>query len=323
MAQRFLLAIIFLLGAGASPAFAWGCDGHQAIAIIAERLLGTATLRAVTGVLTASRVDPALDRFCGPERDLMADAATWADDQRSLDPATAGWHFINFPRAVARPAVDHRALCARRNCVVDAIVDQFRLLTSSRDARVRANALRFIVHFAGDIHQPLHTITNGDRGGNCMPVTDHGEAPREDPRSHSFSPNLHQVWDSNVIDRLMRTRGLADARALATHVGTVSPIRPAVAAPPTAATVSSWARESFEIARDVTYGGLPVRVPIEPAAAGTLSGCDDNNRVGRRMASLRARLDDDYDRVVVPVILSQMRLAGERLAAMLMAAFPG
>src|SRR5262245_40185202 len=110
-------AVIFLV-AGASNAFAWGCEGHQTVAILAERLLPADTLRAVNGVLTAAPIDRQLDRYCGHEADLMADASTWADDQRSVDGSTASWHFINLPRALGANAVDYRRYCAHGNCVV-------------------------------------------------------------------------------------------------------------------------------------------------------------------------------------------------------------
>jgi hypothetical protein len=76
-----------------------------------------------------------------------------------------------------------------------------------------------------------------------------------------------------------------------------------------------------QLARTVAYGQLPVKVPVEPADALAFASCADNNHVGRRMADLRA--DCRQLSTSVPVILTQIQLAGERLAAVLMAAFPG
>ena len=101
--------------------------------------------------------------------------------------------------------------------MVDAIASQYRILTTTTDPTAKGNALRYIIHFVGDLHQPLHTTTNGDRGGNCLPITYYDQTPHEDDL-HNYRPNLHSVWDDLTIRRLMTTRGLSDARALADYV---------------------------------------------------------------------------------------------------------
>ena len=304
-----------LIAAGPSKTFAWNCDGHRAVVFVAERLLSAKTLAAAKAVLTASPPDPGLRRsFTALSSDVLADAATWADDYRDTDPGTASWHFINFPRSIGADTAAYKKYCPNGQCIVDAIVAQFQTLTTAADPKRRANALRFLLHLVGDIHQPLHAITNGDRGGNCLPVTYFTEAPQEDDR-HGFSPNLHRVWDGDSIRRLMSSRGLADARALAGHIAQ-SQLPPTVAAAaPTAAGVNEWARASNGLARDVAYGRLPVRTPVEPGTAITLSSCDDNNHVARRMAALHERIEASVEQAGVPVIVSQLRLAGVRLAA--------
>ena len=316
-----LIAGLLIL-AGPSNAFAWSCDGHRAVVFVAEQLLGAKTIGTAKAVLTASPPDPALRRSCpAVAADVLADAATWADDYRDADPGTAGWHFINFPRSIGGDTAAYRRYCPNGNCIVDAIVAQFQVLKTSADPTRRANALRFVLHLVGDIHQPLHAITNGDRGGNCLPVAYFTEAPQEDDR-HGFSPNLHRVWDGDSIRRLMIARGLADARALAGNLAQGQLPQTVAAAAPTAAGVTEWARAANTLARDVAYGRLPVMTPIEPATAITLSSCDDNNHVGRRLAALHERIDAAYEQASVPVIIGQLRLAGVRLASVLKAAFP-
>jgi hypothetical protein len=91
---------------------------------------------------------------------------------------------------------------------------------------------------------------------------------------------------------------------------------------PKTARVTSWARDADARARTVAYGRLPVKPPIEPSGALTLSSCADNNQVGQRMANLHEQITETYEQASVPVIVSQIRLAGERLAALLKAAFP-
>lgn len=323
MRRSTIVAIVLLLTAGRSDALAWGCDGHRAIAMLAERLLGPATLNRVRAVLAASPVDPALKRtICRdvPD-DAIADQATWADDQRAADPSTAAWHFINFPLIVGANTADHRPYCRAGDCAVDAIAAQFRLLRTSPDATVRANALRFILHFVGDLHQPLHSTTNGDRGGNCVPVTYFSQAPVEDERGN-YVPNLNRVWDVSLVQTLMTAQGLPDARALAAFLARPPFPRAVTASEPTQARVRTWARGANALARTVTYGRLPVQPAPEPATALTLSSCDDNNYIAARMASLDIRLGAPYEQASRPIVVGQMRLAGQRLAATLKAAFP-
>jgi hypothetical protein len=321
--STLVLASLLVLLGGRTDVLAWGCDGHRAVVFIAERLLPPATLAAVTATLAASPVDPSLKRFCDPvPDDVIADGASWADDYRDSDPTTSGWHFINVPRSVALTVANEPQYCHGGNCVVDAIAAQFRALTTSSDAAVKAGALRFIIHFVADLHQPLHATTNGDRGGNCVPVTYHDRAPQENANG-DYSPNLHGVWDSSTIRTLMTAHSLANARALAGYVVALHAL-PAVvpAQTPSRAVVTTWARASHEFGRTVVYSRLPVRVPIEPASAVTLSSCSGNNDVVRRMLAKHEVVDAQYERASVLVIVDQLRMAGIRLAAVLKAAQP-
>lgn len=314
---------ILLFTAGRSDTFAWGCDGHRALTMVAERLMGAGTLAGVRAVLAASPVDPALQRFCAPvPGDLVADVSTWADDQRAADPTTGGWHFINFPLAAGSRTATYRKYCRRGNCAIDAVAAHYRTLKTSSDPVRRADALRYIIHIVGDLHQPLHAITNGDRGGNCVPVWYAGAVPLEDERGN-FSPNLHGVWDFNFIRALMTSRGLPDASALAGYLVAQEPLpRRVVARPATTTLLASWARAANARARLVSYERLPTRVPIEPSTALTLASCGDNHDVGHRMFALHEDLDGAYEKASTTVIINQLRLAAIHLAEVLTAAFP-
>jgi hypothetical protein len=316
-------AIGLVLTVGCIRAGAWGCDGHRAVVFIAERLLQPATLASIRTTLAADPIDPGLRRFCDPvPNDPIADSSTWADDFRDVDASTFGWHFIDVPRSMSLTASNAHTWCVHGDCVVDAIVAQFRALTTSSGPIVKGNALRFLLHFVGDVHQPLHATTNGDRGGNCVPVTYHDRAPSENSNG-DFSPNLHSVWDSSTIRTMMSASGLADARALAAHVVSRQPLPASIAAQrPTKAVVMQWAREAHALGRDVVYSRLPSPVALEPASAAALASCAGNNDVGHRMLAKHEVITANYERASVPVIASQLRLAGMRLAAVLAAAFP-
>jgi hypothetical protein len=301
---------------------AWGCDGHRAIAILAERLLSASQLNALRSILQASPPDPTLEHFCpAVPTDVIAESSTWADDQRAEEPATAPWHFINFPRSSGAAPSNHTPFCPNGDCAIDAIVRQFRLLKTSTNPAVKANAVRYLLHFVGDVHQPLHTITNGDRGANCLPVTYYSQAPLEEENAN-FSPNLHGVWDTSTIRMLMNNQVLPDARALAGYLAQSQFPQSVAAVTPTAAIVKEWARDANRLARTVAYARLPVPVPIDAAAAMPLFSCEGNNQVSHRLANLHERVDATYELASVPAIERQLRLAARRLAAVLKAALP-
>ena len=323
MPAHVAAAIALTLTLGCADAYAWGCEGHRAVVFIAERLLSPATIASARSVLVAAPVDPGLRRFCDavPD-DPMADSGTWADDYRNVDATTFGWHFIDVPRDVTLTASNVHTYCPDGNCVVDAIAAQFRMLTTSSDAAEKGRALRFLLHLIADLHQPLHATSNGDRGGNCVPVTYYDRPPQQNPNG-DFSPNLHAVWDSSTIRTLMTARGLADARALAGQIVAQRPLPAAVAAQtPTSAVVSMWAQQSHALARTVVYPRLPVPIAPEPASAAILASCTANDDVVHRMLAKHEVIDARYERSSIPVIVDQLRVAGMRLAAVLKAAYP-
>jgi hypothetical protein len=176
--------------ASISQAWPWGQEGHSIVAEIAQRRLDPATLSKIEALLSLDT--PSLAR---PTISLAA-IGSWADDYRAAHQETAPWHFVDIPddRATYDPDAD----CKQGNCVVEAI-SRFKavLADCSKPASERLEALKFIVHFVGDIHQPLHASDRSDsytgkddQGGNLVPVTFFGQ-----------SSNLHAVWDTGIIMR--------------------------------------------------------------------------------------------------------------------------
>src|SRR6185369_9367661 len=92
------------------------------------------------------------------------------------------------------------------------------------DPKLRATALRYIIHFVGDIHQPLHCTTNGDRGGNCVPLTFFKTKPKPNTDTTTdaddYAPNLHGIWDKEIIEKSMKARGFTTAQANANALDT-------------------------------------------------------------------------------------------------------
>lgn len=301
----------------ARPAYPWGCDGHRTIAILAERYAKPAAVAAAKALLAAHPIDPALNRFCGPyPGDPIVDASTWADDYRGVDPSTAPWHFVNFPLATPAALTHYTAYCPGGQCIVHEIVRQFDIARTSSSGVDRANALRFLIHLIGDAHQPLHAVTNGDRGGNCVPVTYFGQAPQPDANGN-YSPNLHGVWDSQSVTRLMHAVGAASPSALATALDPHASPSNVLAQIPTTKRVLAWTAAAYSQAKSTSYGKLPKAVTIEPASQFVIASCDDNNHVAQRMLALSETLDSAYDAAVRPVIRTQLRDAARRLGAAL------
>ena len=258
-------------------------------------------------------IDPGLSRYCKEANlDAFADSSTWADDERSVNPSTSGWHFIDMPRGA--PVGDALQYCPQsKGCVTKAIGDQLALLGNpNTPAAARADALRYVIHFIGDIHQPLHTTSNDDRGGNCVPVNFFGRAPVEtNSQKESFQPNLHSVWDSGLIDQL---KGKRTPQQLAEELE--AQFKPQIPAWLSGSRdPGSWAWEGQEIAERIVYGLLPVKIAIETPVK--VSSCADDEHIALRMLNLDEKIAEDYLKAATPVLEEQLTKAGARLAAVL------
>ncbi|WP_368561604.1 S1/P1 nuclease [Pseudoxanthomonas sp. UTMC 1351] len=172
----FLLTAALLIPA---PAHAWGALGHRLVARLAYDQL-TPQARAQIAELLSGEVEPTL-----------AGIANWADDLRGNDPdlgkRTSRWHYVNIGShdCVYEATRD----CRKGDCVIEAIQRQSAVLADrSKPKAERLQALKFVVHFVGDVHQPLHASNTNDRGGNDFQVNYRGQGS-----------NLHSVWDSGLL----------------------------------------------------------------------------------------------------------------------------
>jgi S1/P1 Nuclease len=237
-------------------ALAWGPEGHAIIAEIAEARLEPAARAQIAQLLS-------LDASHAQHLDQIA---SWPDTVRPFRPETAPWHFVDIP--LTAPAYDVNRDCVGGNCVV-AQIQRFAAVLGDRNAapQDRLEALKFLVHFVGDVHQPLHCETDltnfpppqGDRGGNDIHLTYF---------SHR-STNLHAVWDGGVIEEALHvhlgphfTPDLSATAAEAAnlnqaisnnHLAAWAPDGLAANLP--VATVQ-WANESHSLAR-TAYQNLP------------------------------------------------------------------
>jgi hypothetical protein len=264
-------------------------------------------------ILDAGPIDPKLSRYCKEAVvDAFADSSTWADDERSINSSTSGWHFIDIPRGA--PKGDISQYCPESTgCVTKAITYQLALLRNpDTPASTRADALRYIIHFVGDIHQPLHTTSNDDRGGNCVPVNFFGNAPVEtNVQKESFQPNLHSIWDTDLITKFAGERTpqqLADD--LDSQFKQQIPSWQSGSRDP-----NSWAWEGQEIAERAVYGFLPNKIAMEKPV--DVNSCADDEHIAMRMLNLNEKLAEDYQKAATPVVQEQLAKAGVRLAAIL------
>lgn len=234
----FFLACAAAASVFAAPtqAMGWGSEGHRIIAEIAEQYLEPDTSRRVRALLAIENAT------------TLADIANWADQIRPQHRETAPWHFVDIP--ISASGYDPARDCATGDCVVVKI-DQFTATLQDRNAAPedRLTALKFVVHFVADLHQPLHASDNGDRGGNEIRVT-------FDRRR----TNLHAVWDSGILEPVVQ----GDERAYALRL--VDDITPAKIAAWQAGSTIDWANESHAVAVSVIYGRLPHDAGMLPAS---------------------------------------------------------
>ena len=301
-----------------SLSFGWGCSGHQIVALIAERQLNPAAFSAVQALLKDTDIYNGLKRFCAAtDLGLMASYASWADDYRDQDKTTAPWHFWDIPlNELARPKGTE--FCDE-GCVIKALQVQIDILKSPTAAKPdKAKALAFVIHFVGDLHQPLHVISNNDRGGNCVPVTFFGRPTLErGAGSGNFSPNLHGVWDTDLLEQQGRIRKLTHDDDVYWFVNSIfGDFEEQVPVwSHEKVDILEWAIESHRLARLSSYGRLPHH--ITPEAPVNVDTCNDDNQISHRMLDLHESIGKRYATAVGPVIEEQLARAGTRLAVIL------
>ena len=172
----------------------WGVTGHRTIGRIAANHLSPEASAAVRELLG---------------NETLAEASTWADEVRNQPDYkhTGPWHYINLPLGLTEPAFEKAVKGMAQENVYSALLQQEQVLGSTASSRQqKIEALKFIIHFIGDLHQPMHVSREEDKGGNTIQVNYAG-----------VGTNLHALWDSKLLDHL----GLDDQQ-LAQKVDQVS-----------------------------------------------------------------------------------------------------
>ncbi|GMM92327.1 S1/P1 nuclease [Qipengyuania sp. MTN3-11] len=212
------------------PASAWGFYAHTVTADIAEANVRPQTRAGIARLLRAA---PLLGTPDCPLATIQ-DAAVWPDCIRGEGwrwGYTAAWHYQTEP---ITEEYSDRKNCSGGNCVSAQVTRNLRILADeSLPDPVRLQALAFFVHFAGDIHMPLHSGDLEDRGGNDRTVA-YGIAP---------GLNLHWIWDGPLAER-----AISAARPGLVRVYTAAERAALGGGGP-----ADWGRESWETARDFVY----------------------------------------------------------------------
>lgn len=270
-------------------ALAWSARGHEAVALIAESRLSDAAKAAVASILgptaTLDAIAPCADDIRGKTGFVCAGLTL------NAEPQSQPWHFVDVP--IADSPADGAALeeyCPSGACVVDQIRAAVKTLQGGApapqaDASQKQIALMFLVHFVGDVHQPLHCadeVVNGvnDRGGNLKAVNFQGA-----------DLNLHALWDHQIQSGDVNDPGATSRRLVADLQGK---------------DVSSWVRgdfvasaalESFGLAKGTVY---PAYYAQDPKSLGA-----------------------SYQAQMTPIVDERLERAGVRLAALLETALGG
>jgi hypothetical protein len=209
-------------GAAADATRRWGALGHRIVATIAWDHLTPAARTAADALLAG---------------ESLGDASVWADRIRNERRQTGPWHYVNIP--VGAGAWDSVAWCKGGNCVVGA-VKRMRDAVGDRSAPAleRTEALKYLIHFVGDMHQPLHVADRGDRGGNDVKVRWRGK-----------ETNLHAVWDGD----LLTAWSVSEGRYLQSLRRRISRMAPEERERLASGSVEGWAMDGASFSRDIVY----------------------------------------------------------------------
>ncbi len=228
------------------PLMAWNGEGHMLVAQIAYNHLKPAA-KAKCDALIAVAVG-----YSSNANSNFVTAACWADDIKSFTSAYSIWHYIDLPFSLDGTATN--GVGSNSFDVVRAIRQNIATLQDQNSTSLtQATSLRFLLHFVGDIQQPLHCSTcasaayaTGDAGGNSFRI------------SGTWN-NLHSLWDSGggyLTDSASRPLSAASQMTLSNKVALIEADYPYTANSGTIADPMDWANEGFGLARTISYAGI-------------------------------------------------------------------
>jgi hypothetical protein len=268
-------ALFLSVSFGSTTVQAWGPQGHRLVALLATNHLTPRARQNVSWLLGSTG---------------LPDVAVWADQYLEGNNQTSFWHYVNIPFDAT--SYDRDRHCPRqpgvsaggrgdrwRDCVVDRILyNQERLANPSLDRADRTIALKFLVHFIADLHQPFHAL-GVERGGNGILVSAFGSPTCAYDDGTAYPCNLHGVWDTELIAH----RRLSDRQYLA------------------------------ELERQISERGWAAREIGSPAQW----AMESHSLAKRALLPTGGIVDEAYFRATISVVDERLALGGLRLAAWL------
>ncbi|MDQ2841069.1 MAG: S1/P1 nuclease [Acidobacteriota bacterium] len=282
---KILLAFCLLY---TTPAYCWWETGHRTVARLAAIHLTPAARTHLAAILNVQDTPEAV-------ADALSVASTWADETRSQT-KTGEWHYIDLALQDDKSDIPER--CKDDNCVT-ARIRLFAAQLSRHDSSgpiSDLDALRYLVHFVGDIHQPLHAVSDADLGGNC----EHVDPPVDTAK------NLHALWDGAIVNAV----NPSDRELAADLERNLQSFSEQLRADLALGNQDDWAWESHKLAIKNIYQKLSI--PTEPVIFP--ANCQ---AAPLAISNLELRLPSSYIDDMKPVVREQLTKAGLRLARVL------
>lgn len=220
-----------------APAYAWGPQGHETIATVARDILAERNPKAASEIYTIIREDNLLTVYT-PKKSAknplpkarqcsvrtIAQLANWPDCVRNSDryAYSSSFHYDDVARCPPGGALPPKSTyCSKGKCGSAALAGFVAVLKDkTAPSRKRSEALSFVVHIVGDLHQPMHAVDNGnDQGGNGVSI---GIQPGAFQRGNGNAAKLHSLWDGDLVEEavglnikagITKVRQLADGGA--------------------------------------------------------------------------------------------------------------
>ena len=269
-------------------ALAWWETGHQTVGRLALAHLTPAARIRLARIFDLPENSPGLE-------DAVVRASIWADDTKN-DTKTGEWHYIDL--ALQDERTDFSLRCKNNDCITARIrIFAQQLSTRSADSKwSQLDAVRFLLHFVGDVHQPLHAVSDADLGGNCELL----ESPIGTVK------NLHALWDGGIVNAMD-----VDDKTLAAQLeAEIKKFGPSELSEMAGGNADDWAWESHELALKNVYGRL--HIPTEPVEFP--ARCSD---APGEIRDFKPQIDSLYIDDMKPIVRSQLMKAGLRLARLL------
>jgi hypothetical protein len=277
----YIFLIIIVIALSPTRIAAWGSKGHQVIARIAMARLSSSARQAVAELLDSG--------------ETLETVSNWADDRKVQGADTLSWHSVSIPLSSSRYSKND---CGPgETCIIDAIAQQLAILKdTNNDSSKRSDALKYLVNLIGDLHQPFHISTNTnppDVGASLVRVT---------ALMSGRSTNLHEVWDSDLVEYGLKESSSRNVGDYANYLGKQLSQNSNNQGPISArGSVIDWALETHKLPWGAYYFSNGEFMVADPKRSWTL--------------------DRPYYDKNLPIVEDQLRRAGVRLAKVLNDAF--